>query len=367
MNKLVIVFGTRPELIKLFPVIREFTLRGMRDKLIVVDSGQHADLTKDDLENFKIVPDHQLRIMHKGQSLQLLTARLLQELETLLLHIKSEGTTVQAILVQGDTNTAFAAALSAFYHRIPLLHVEAGLRTGDLQNPYPEEFNRKVTDLVAAVHFAPTLSAKQHLINEGVNESSILVTGNTIVDALLNTAATPLKIQLPETYLKNKNIILVTCHRRENERERILFLKDNLLRLSAMHPDYLFLWLNHPGVAEQQFTQRIPENFKMIAALSYSEMVGIYASTKAIITDSGGIQEEAASLNIPTLILRKKTEREELLLSGIGYTSSFSFDSMRDTFELLIARKKEMLPSPFGDGKAAERITDHICNSYTLL
>ncbi|MEO6694443.1 MAG: UDP-N-acetylglucosamine 2-epimerase (non-hydrolyzing) [Ignavibacteria bacterium] len=369
MSKVLIVFGTRPELIKLAPVILEFRKRNLQKHVTVLNTGQHKDLLKKYFDIFDIQPDYTLDVMMPGQSLSELTARAMIELQYHLGTLKNNGDYPGFILAQGDTNTVVAAAIVAFYNNIKFAHLEAGLRTWDLQNPFPEEYNRRVASISAYINFAPTEISKMHLVKEGVSSDNILQVGNTIVDALniikdRISNNTDIELSSDLNALKGKdNLVLITCHRRENHGANLLSVIKAVKKLSELHPKYHFVWILHPNPSVKKVVQdsglSLKKNISMIEPVDYLEIVRLYNLTKLIITDSGGIQEEAPSFGIPVLVIGKKTERIESVLLNYSYLTGTDEKEIISSFEKHLNNKFEIAENPYGDGKASERIVDY--------
>lgn len=375
-KKTIVVFaGTRPEIIKMAPVVRE--LRRRQEEPFQTEwqvhfcfSGQHTEMAAPFLKFFDIEPNSRLNLMNAGQSLGQLTARAFGQLDDFL----NLPTQICAALVQGDTTTAFVAALAAFYHRIPIGHVEAGLRTSDISEPFPEELNRRLISRIATWHYAPTARANEALIREGVPESSILVTGNTGIDALLFAAK---QSALPENDvlkgLVGKRLVLVTTHRRENIGVPLSMIADSLAVLASMYPEVHFVLPVHKNPEVVRIvTPRLSgiQNFHLVEPLPYGELVWLMKSAEIILSDSGGIQEEAPSLGKPVLVLRNETERPEAI--DFGTSIIVGTDSER-----IIAVASDFLSqrrvldvkngtNPYGDGTAAVRIVDDLLASLGL-
>jgi UDP-N-acetylglucosamine 2-epimerase len=369
MSKVLIVFGTRPELIKLAPVILEFKKRNLQKKITILNTGQHKDLLEKYLNIFDIHPDYTLDVMIPGQSLSELTARAVIELQYHLSLLKNNGTYPEYILAQGDTNTVLASAIVSFYNNIKFAHLEAGLRTWDLQNPFPEEYNRKVASISAYINFAPTENSKMHLVQEGVDSKNILQVGNTIVDALNIIKDSLLKnpeMKLSDElrFLKEKNnLVLITCHRRENHGVNLLNVIKAVGSLSDLHPQFHFVWILHPNPNVKKTVEKSAlsekKNISLIEPLDYLEIVQLYQSTKLILTDSGGIQEEAPSFGIPVLVIGKKTERIESVLLNYSYLTGTDEREIVSSFEKHLNNEFEITENPYGDGKASKRIVDY--------
>ncbi|HHZ64990.1 MAG TPA: UDP-N-acetylglucosamine 2-epimerase (non-hydrolyzing) [Flavobacteriales bacterium] len=373
MKKLIAVIGTRPELIKTAPVIRQFSEMGLREKLIIVNTAQHKDLLDPFWGLFGINYDYKLDLMVSGQNLSKLTSRAIIQFQGLLDNLLNDDIVPVGILAQGDTTTVMVSSMVAFYNQIKFLHLEAGLRSGDLQNPFPEEFNRKVASMVTSVHFAPTQLAKENLINEGINTKNILVTGNTVVDALNYITST-------ENYkhgwnnselsmkLKNReNIVLITCHRRENFGQNLKNIIEAIKKLADVHHDYCFVWAIHPNpqVKDTLLSAGLAEvgNIILTPPVNYIELLNILSVCRVAISDSGGIQEEAPSFNVPVLVLREKTERPEGVELGVAHLVEADVDKIVNTFNEVILGKPGNRTNPYGDGYSSIKIVDYI-NQY---
>jgi UDP-N-acetylglucosamine 2-epimerase (non-hydrolysing) len=357
------IFGTRPEALKLAPVIKQLK---NRDKISVhvCVTAQHREMLDQVLELFHIKPDYDLNIMQAGQALSELTARLFVELSPILNEIKPDW-----VLVQGDTTTVMAASVLAYYHRIKVGHVEAGLRTGDKWQPFPEEVNRRIAGIIADLHFAPTEVAYKNLMREGVAKSNIVVTGNTIIDTFMDVVNRPYDYKvgpLAEIDFKKK-IILVTVHRRENFGVRLENICNAIASLANLYgDDILFIYPVHLNPNVQGPVNRILQNIPniiLLPPLEYQHMVHLMRSASLILTDSGGIQEEAPSLGIPVLILRDKTERPEGVEAGcaklVGTDIGPIFDAVTYLLENKIAFQKMVdVKNPYGDGNASNRIVE---------
>lgn len=362
MKTVLSIIGTRPEAIKMAPVIQALNHdKGL--KSIVCSTGQHRQMLDQVLNLFQIKPDVDLNLMKANQSLSQLTADLFSSIDGVVSKVKPDW-----ILTQGDTTSAMVAAMVAFYHRIPFGHVEAGLRTGDRSAPFPEEINRRVADVVAAALFAPTERARDALLSEGVNPRSIFVTGNTVVDALIEIAQREYHwASGPLTFLpKDAKIILVTAHRRESFgesfREMCLALQD--LAKEVRNENYHFVYPVHLNPNVQQPVRELLaglDNFHLIEPLDYFSLVHLLKRSVIALTDSGGIQEEAPSFHVPVLVMRDTTERPEGIAAGVArLVGTKRTQIVTDTLGLL--RDAAMLASmrtpsnPYGDGKAAARI-----------
>ncbi|MGH9788584.1 MAG: non-hydrolyzing UDP-N-acetylglucosamine 2-epimerase, partial [Candidatus Acidiferrales bacterium] len=319
--KILSIFGTRPEAIKLAPVIKALRARPPEFASRVCVTGQHRELLDQVLRLFDIRPDHDLAVMQPDQSLFASTARILTALEPVLQQEQPDW-----VIVQGDTTTAFAASLAAFYARVPVAHVEAGLRSQNLAQPFPEEANRRLADALTTLFFAPTEGARQNLLAEGVPDSRIRVTGNTVIDALLDVAARPYDFsQGPRASLplnadgSGRRIILVTAHRRESFGEQLRALCGAIRAVAERFPDAQVVYPVHLNPNVQQPVRELLGGFKNISLLEpldYEPFVHLMKRSTLILTDSGGLQEEAPSLGVPVLVMREVTERPEGVAAG---------------------------------------------------
>jgi UDP-N-acetylglucosamine 2-epimerase (non-hydrolysing) len=360
IEKLVyIILGTRPEAIKLAPVIKVFQ-NAPGFTLRVILTGQHREMVEQVMQLFHLKADRDLEIMQPKQSLSDITNRSLQGLEGLFAQEKPD-----LVIVQGDTTTAFAAALAAFYHQIPIGHVEAGLRTDNLFNPFPEEANRRLISQITQLHFAPTQLAVKNLQNSGVL-GEIHLTGNTVIDALLDVASSQPSCDIPGLEWEKYRVLLATVHRRENWGEPLQGIAQGFLEILEKFPDTALLLPLHrnPTVREplEALLGKHPRVF-LTEPLDYSELVGAIMRSHLLLTDSGGLQEEAPSLGKPVLVLRETTERPEAVTAGTA--KLIGTDSQN-----IVANATELLSNyaaydgmanainPFGDGKAAQRILE---------
>jgi len=350
------VVGTRPEAIKMAPVILELRKQPWAN-VRVLATAQHRQMLDQVLSFFDIQPDIDLNIMRPNQALTELTARLLLELDAVL---KAEKPDV--VLVQGDTTTVMTVALACFYHRIPIGHVEAGLRTWDMQNPFPEEANRVIAGKLARWHFAPTEGSRQNLLKDGIADSDVIVTGNTVVDALLATAQRDLDLGI--TLPADKRMVLVTSHRRENFGVPFRNICRALQTLAHNNSDVQFLYPVHPNPnvkdVAYEYLAQIP-NVTLCEPLDYAPFVAAMKRAYLILTDSGGVQEEAPALGKPVLVLREETERPEAVQEGVVKLVGSDYDRIVADAQCLLddeAAYKAMARgvSPYGDGHASERI-----------
>ena len=369
MQKVLCVFGTRPDAIKMAPVVLELMRRPAEFAVKVAVTGQHRSMLDQVLSVFEISPDYDLDIMTQGQTLSQVTTRALNGLDPILALEKPDW-----VLAQGDTTTTFVAALGAFYHQAKFGHVEAGLRTGNKYDPFPEEMNRLLTTRLAALHFPPTPEAAANLEADGVGDSAIVLTGNTVIDALLQVAAkpyTPTDLILSEILADPRRIILVTTHRRENWGEPMARIGSAVRQIIDAFPDTVAVvpWHLNPLVREA-LTPALTGHprVKLIEPQDYVPFVKLEQKAALILTDSGGVQEEAPSLGKPVLVLRETTERPEGVAAGTAKLVG------TDT-ALIVAEASRLLSdtgayaamaravSPYGDGLAAKRIADALTNS----
>jgi len=355
-KRILCVVGTRPEAIKMAPVILALKNEPWAN-VRVLATAQHRDMLDQVLNFFNIQPDIDFDIMQPNQALTILAARLLLDLDDMLLVEKPD-----VVLVQGDTTTVMTVALACFYHRIPIGHVEAGLRTWDIQNPFPEEANRVIAGRLARWHFAPTEGSRQNLMREGVPDADILVTGNTGIDALLMTAAKDLEVGIE--LVPGKRLVLVTSHRRENFGEPFRNICRALRTLAENNADVQFLYPVHPNpnvkAVAHEMLGHCP-NISLCDPLDYAPFVAAMKRAYLIISDSGGVQEEAPALGKPVLVLRDETERPEAVDQGVVKLVGPNYDRIVTEAQRLLDDEtayREMARgiSPYGDGHAAERI-----------
>ena len=363
--KALFVLGTRPEAIKLAPVILEFRKRGITCELC--STGQHKEMLQQVFDLFDLSPDYDLKVMREGQGLTGITANILLGFDKVILESRPD-----IVLVQGDTSSAFTGALGGFYHKIPVVHIEAGLRTETIYDPFPEEMNRRLISKLAALHFAPTERAKKSLLQEGVASGDIEVVGNTVIDALLLTRKKTTANQELERALKaNKRSILLTTHRRENLGEGMENIFAAISELLSAFPDTGIVFPVHLNPVIQDLAKKhLGDNSRayLMPPLSYTDLVHALDSSFMVMTDSGGIQEEAPSLGKPVLVLRNTTERPEGVEAGTAKLIGVSKDVIvREAKELLAnpAAYAEMANAvnPYGDGSASRRIADRILAS----
>lgn len=354
--KILCVLGTRPEAIKMAPVILALKKEPWVN-VRVLATAQHRHMLDQVNQFFGIEPDIDLNIMRPNQTLTTLTARLMLDLDDVLLSEKPD-----AVLVQGDTTTVMTVAWTCFYHRIPIGHVEAGLRTWDIHNPFPEEANRVITGIFAKWHFAPTEGSRQNLLKEGVPDNEILVTGNTVIDALLMSASRDLELCIELD--AQKRLVLVTSHRRENFGEPFRNICRALRTLAKNNPNVQFLYPVHPNpnikTVAYELLLGLP-NFTLCEPLDYSPFIAAMKRSYIILTDSGGVQEEAPALGKPVLVLRDETERPEAVEQGVVKLVGSNYERIVEETQRLLDDESAYLTmargvSPYGDGKASGRI-----------
>jgi UDP-N-acetylglucosamine 2-epimerase (non-hydrolysing) len=365
-----VVVGTRPEAIKMAPIVNELQARQDVFSLTLVNTGQHREMVDQVLSIFDIQPEIDLDIMEENQSLSTIFSKVSTALEPVF-----GGQKPHILLVEGDTSTVFVTALMAFYNRIDVGHVEAGLRTHDIYNPFPEEVNRRITSVISTIHFAPTAWAKNNLLKEGYSENAIFITGNPVIDALLKVIDIdcPLPESLQEIDRDSRKMILVTAHRRENHGKPLADICQAILELASTHEDLLFVYPVHPNPnVESVVGKMLSGKARIILTppLEYLPFIHLMKKSYLILTDSGGIQEEAPTLKTPVLVLRKTTERPEAQEAGTArVVGTETRDIVNGVAELLKSRKKYdgmVSPkNPFGDGRASARIAEIIWSRYS--
>ncbi len=368
MLKVMTIFGTRPEAIKMAPVVKALEVAPDMESIVTV-TAQHRDMLDQVLHLFNITPDYDLNIMSQGQTLYDVTDRALMGLKSVL-----EEARPDVVLVHGDTTTTFAGALSAFYQEIPVGHVEAGLRTGNIYSPFPEEMNRKLTGSLATYHFAPTSSSEENLIKENINTDHLYVTGNTVIDALDTTVDGAYTFEDANINGLDpaKRIVLVTTHRRENLGEPMRQVYGAIRQLIEEFDDIQVVFPVHKNPKVRQVVQEElgdTERVTLIDPLDYEPFANLMARSYLILTDSGGIQEEAPALGKPVLVLRDTTERPEAVTAGTVKLVGTNRDAVHDAaYELLNseAAYKEMsnAVNPYGDGHASERIVQALRHEF---
>lgn len=369
MIKVMTVFGTRPEAIKMAPVVLELQKHADQIQTIVTVTAQHRQMLDQVLDLFQITPDYDLDIMSQGQTLYDITTKSLMGLKDVLAKEKPD-----LVLVHGDTTTTFAGALASYYQQVPVGHVEAGLRTGDIYSPFPEEMNRKLTGAIAAIHFAPTATAKANLLKENVNPSHIYVTGNTVIDALMTTVAGDYDFgdDLKGVDFQNHRVILLTTHRRENLGEPMRHIYKALRRIIEEIPDTEIVFPVHRNplvrkVVEEELAG--VDRIHLIDPMEYEPFANLMSLSSLVLTDSGGIQEEAPSLGKPVLVLRNTTERPEAVEAGtvrlIGTDKDVVYaETKRLLTDQAAYDAMSNAVNPYGDGKASQRIVQAILHAF---
>ena len=371
MNKIIVmsIFGTRPEAIKMAPLIKELERR-KEIKSIVCVTAQHRQMLDQVLKTFNIKPDYDLDIMKKGQTLSDITARAMYGLENVIKEVKPN-----IILVHGDTTTTFAGALAAFYNQVDIGHVEAGLRTNDKYSPYPEEMNRQMVDCMTDMYFAPTELSKQNLIDENIDEKKIYVTGNTAIDAMATTVRNNYRHPELEWIETNERLILVTAHRRENLGIPMKHIFKAIRKIVEDFSDVKVLYPIHMNPKVRDIAHEILDGcdrVKLIEPLDVFDFHNFINNCYMIMSDSGGVQEEAPSLGKPVLVLRDTTERPEGIEAGTLKLVGTNENNIYEEAKLLLTDKKaydkmSKASNPYGDGHASEKIVDAIIKRYFKL
>ncbi|MGM0794823.1 non-hydrolyzing UDP-N-acetylglucosamine 2-epimerase [Staphylococcus cohnii] len=368
MKRIMTVFGTRPEAIKMAPLVNELQIsEGL--KPIVVITAQHREMLDGVLETFAIKPDYDLDIMEKNQSLSQITSRVITRLDNVIKNEKPD-----MILVHGDTMTTFAGGLAAFYNQVPIGHVEAGLRTWDKYSPFPEEMNRQMVGIMSDLNFAPTNNAAKNLLEENKKEESIIVTGNTAIDAMKTTIQKSYHSKILNKH-KNKRVILLTAHRRENIGEAMHNIFSAVRKIVDQFDDVVVIYPMHKNpkvreIAEKYLTNH--EKIELIEPLDVIDFHNFANQSYLILTDSGGVQEEAPSLGKPVLVLRDTTERPEGVEAGtLKVIGTDSKDVFKETEKLLKDKKAyskmSQAQNPYGDGEASKRICENIKYYFNLI
>ena len=382
MKKIMLVFGTRPEAIKMAPLVKEFEKHPDEFDTIVCVTGQHREMLDQVLKIFDIKPNYDLNIMKQGQDLYDVTCRVLTGMRDVLKEVQPD-----VVLVHGDTTTSTASALAAFYQQIPVGHVEAGLRTRNIYSPWPEEMNRQITGRIATYNFSPTQLSRQNLLEERVDDEKITVTGNTVIDALYWVVEKikndkDLSMELQDILLKagyntnrlnnGRRLVLITGHRRENFGDGFIHICNAIKTLTQNYPDVDFVYPMHlnPNVRKpihEVFGEDLSDlgNMFFIEPLEYLSFVYLMEKSSIVLTDSGGIQEEAPGLGKPVLVMRNTTERPEALDAGTVKLVGTDYDMIVNSVSTLLNNKEEYnkmskAVNPYGDGKACGRIVDFI-------
>lgn len=372
MKKVMIVFGTRPEAIKMCPLVLEMKKRKAIETVVCV-TGQHRSMLDQVLSAFHVIPDYDLSIMKDKQTLFDITTGVLNGMSTILCKVKPD-----LVLVHGDTSTTFATALAAFYLQIPVGHVEAGLRTYNIYSPYPEEFNREAVSMIASFNFSPTKRAAENLLREGKNESSLFITGNTAIDALKTTVRNNYH-HVDLDWSRGSRLILITAHRRENLGDPMKLMFRAIKRVLDEHDDIKAIYPIHMNPVVRDTARSVfgnNEKIRLIEPLDVLDFHNFMKASYLILTDSGGIQEEAPALGKPVLVMRDTTERPEGIEAGTLKLVGTKEDSIYAEFTRLLDNKEEYekmahAVNPYGDGRASQRIADIIekgeCEPFEIL
>ncbi len=363
--KVMSIFGTRPEAIKMAPLIKELETREEIDSIVCV-TAQHREMLDQVLNTFSIKPDYDLNIMKKGQTLSEITARVLRGIEEVL-----EKEKPNIVLVHGDTTTTFASALAAFYQQISIGHVEAGLRTYNKYSPFPEEMNRQMVDCLTDMYFAPTNLSKENLVKEGISPEKIYITGNTVIDAMSKTVDSNYKNEILD-WVENDRLILLTAHRRENLGENMYSIFNAVNKIVNEFDDVKVIYPMHLNSKVREIAQEVLGNnakVKLIEPLEVFDFHNFQNKAYLILSDSGGVQEEAPSLGKPVIVLRDTTERPEGIEAGtLVLAGTEEANIYKITKNLLEDENKYKAMSkavnPYGDGKASERIVDAIIEKF---
>lgn len=364
MKRILVVFGTRPEAIKMCPLVKELKSRPDAETIVCV-TGQHREMLEQVLKAFQVVPEFDLSIMKEGQTLFDITALVLRKMKDVLDFVRPD-----VVLVHGDTTTSFAAALAAFYQQVPVGHVEAGLRTNNLLSPFPEEFNRQAVDVVSEYYFAPTETSRLNLLKEGKDDAKIYVTGNTAIDALKTTVRQGYTHEILD-WAGTDRLIVLTAHRRENLGAPMHRMFRAIRRIVDEHPDVKAVYPIHLNPVVRKAAEEElggDERIRIVEPLMVVDFHNLLARSYLILTDSGGIQEEAPSLGKPVLVMRDTTERPEGVAAGTLKLTGTSEESIYEAFKALLEsqeryEKMAHASNPYGDGLASVRIADVLLRS----
>lgn len=373
MKNILVVFGTRPEVIKLAPIILELRKQPNKYNVIVCNTEQQKELSNQTLAYFGLKADINLDCMRPNQPLAEIQSRILLSLEKVFNENK-----IDATIVQGDTMTVLTGALVSFYHKVPVFHVEAGLRSYDIYEPFPEEVMRQMTSRVTQLHFAPTEKNKQALLKEGIDECMITVTGNTVIDAL--SCLSDEVIEQSANFFKEKNIniddklVLITAHRRENHGERLDKIIQAIYDLAVKYNDHTFIIPVHPNPnVKDKIHEKLSElkNVHLLIPLDYPYLVYLQKNAKLILTDSGGIQEEAPTFGCPTLVMRYETERQEGIEAGVSTLVGANYEKIILLSEKVLSQDKALtrltVQNPYGNGKSSQIIENLIRNFFNSM
>lgn len=373
MKNILVVFGTRPEVIKLAPIILELRKQPNKYNVIVCNTEQQKELSNQTLAYFGLTADINLDCMRPNQPLAEIQSRILLSLEKVFNENK-----IDATIVQGDTMTVLTGALVSFYHKVPVFHVEAGLRSYDIYEPFPEEVMRQMTSRVTQLHFAPTEKNKQALLKEGIDECMITVTGNTVIDAL--SCLSDEVIEQSANFFKEKNIniddklVLITAHRRENHGERLDKIIQAIYDLAVKYHDHTFIIPVHPNPnVKDKIHEKLSDlkNVHLLTPLDYPYLVYLQKNAKLILTDSGGIQEEAPTFGCPTLVMRYETERQEGIEAGVSTLVGANYEKIILLSEKVLSQDKALtrltVQNPYGNGKSSQIIEKLIRNFFNSM
>lgn len=363
--KVMTVFGTRPEAIKMAPIVKAMEKEERIENIVCV-TAQHRQMLDQVLNIFDIKPDFDLNIFKPGQTLTEITTKALEGLEKVIIENKPD-----LLLVQGDTTTVFAGALAAFYQKVKIGHVEAGLRSGNLYSPYPEEANRKLTGILTDFHFAPTEKNRENLLKEGYPDEKIFITGNTVIDALFHVVKDKYIFNdelLDSIDFENRKVILMTSHRRENIGKPMENIFTAIKRIVEAHEDVEVVFPIHLNPKVRDIAYKVFDNhprIHLVEPLNYEPFTNLMAKSYLVVTDSGGLQEEAPSLGKPVLVVREETERPEGIVAGTAKLVGTNEEKIYKEINMLLNEKEKYLKmsnavNPYGDGKAAEKIVDII-------
>lgn len=367
LKKIVIVIGTRPELIKVACIIREFINRDLRDHFLLINTSQHKDLLDPYWKIFGLEPDVTLDVMRNAQNLSSLTTRVIMQFQEYLESMRGQ---IAAIMAQGDTTTVFGVSLVAFYNNLPFYHLEAGLRSFDLYNPYPEEFNRKATSIIAGFHFCPTDVSRDNLLSEGIPPERTMVVGNTVIDALTyirdhveNHPEFDTQY-LNEKISHGKKIVLITCHRRENHGSYLLEIIQAVHELATENQEIQFIWTLHPNPNVKEVVKdsilKDTKNVILVDPVDYKDLIRLLSRSIIVLSDSGGIQEEAPSFNVPVLVLRKTTERPEGITAGAAFLVGTDKSVIKQKFSHYLDHGINLIENPYGDGLSSVRVVNKL-------
>lgn len=367
--KIVIVFGTRPEAIKMCVLVNKLK-KNSNFQVVCCVTGQHREMLDSVLNTFNVIPDYDLNIMIKNQSLSYITKSILEKFDTIL-NIEKPN----LVLIHGDTTTALAAGMSAFYNKIPIGHVEAGLRTYDINLPYPEEFNRRLISVFSNIHFSPTEENKNNLIKEGISEDNIYITGNTVIDSLKEVVKNNYLFKnnfLNKIDYKSKKIILITIHRRENLNMNLINILNAIKEIALEYRDIIIIFPVHKNPLLRENVYKIIggiDNINLIEPLEYDDFSNLISKSYFVVTDSGGIQEEAPALKKPVLVVREETERKEAVIAGTVKIVGTSKENIKENIVYLLKNSieyKRMANSknPYGDGKSSDKIIEILLEKF---